>query len=118
MIALVRHRCALPTSDWYSHKARMKAILERAAREGKVQMLAATFDSPRPDRVVWKDRRWEWAGFVSDNGNFETKSGIDQEGRDRWFMQAIAGSPAMFNRSPKAGSLYWLGVRDKEGNWF
>jgi len=97
--------------------ARMKAILERAARDGKGQMLAASFDSPRPDRIVWKDRRWEWAGFVSDNGNFDTPSGIDQEGRDRWFMQALAGSPAMFNRSPNAGSLYWLGVRDKDGNW-
>jgi hypothetical protein len=101
----------------FAPDARMKAILERAARDGKAQMLAATFDSPRPDRIVWNDRRWEWAGFVSDNGDFETKSGIDQEGRDRWFMQALAGSPAMFNRSPKAGSLYWLGVRDKEGNW-
>jgi hypothetical protein len=80
-------------------------------------MLAATFDSSRPDRIVWNDRRWEWAAFVSDNGNFETPSGIDQEGRDRWFMQACAGSPAMFNRSPRAGSLYWLAVRDKDGNW-
>jgi hypothetical protein len=96
---------------------KMKAILERAARDGKAEMLAASFDSQRPDRIVWKDRRWEWEGLVSDNGNFETPSGIDQEGRDRWFMPACAGSPAMFNRSPNAGSLYWLGVRDKDGNW-
>jgi len=95
----------------------MKAILERAAREGKAQMLAASFDSPRPDRIVWNDRRWEWAAFVFDNGNFDTPWGIDQEGRDRWFTQALAGSPAMFNRSPKAGSLYWLAVRDNDGNW-
>jgi hypothetical protein len=95
----------------------MHGILERAARAGKAQMLAATFDSPRPDRIVWPDRRWEWASFVSDNGNFETESGIDQEGRDRWFMQALAGSPAMFNRSATAGSLYWLGVRGKSDNW-
>ena len=24
---------------------------------------------------------------------------------------------AMFSRSPGAGSLYWLGVRDKDDNW-
>lgn len=101
----------------FNPDARMKTILERAARDGKGQMLAASFDSPRPDRIVWPDRHWEWAGFVSDNGNFDMPSGIDQEGRDRWFMQAIAASPAMFNRSPNAGSLYWLGVRDKGGNW-
>jgi hypothetical protein len=101
----------------FAPDARMTAILERAARDGKAQMLAASFDSARPDRIVWNDRRWEWAAFVSDNGNFETPSGIDQEGRDRWFMQALVGSPAMFNRTPKAGSLYWLAVRDKDGNW-
>jgi hypothetical protein len=28
-------------------------------------MLAVTFDSPRPDRIVWNDRRWEWAGFLA-----------------------------------------------------
>ena len=90
----------------------MTAILERAARDGKAQMLAASFDSPRPDRLVWNDRRWEWAGFISGNGNCETPSGLDQEGRDRWCMQALAGSHAMCNRSPRAGSLYWLAVRD------
>jgi hypothetical protein len=101
----------------FSPDARMIAIFERAARDGKGQMLAASFDSPRPDRFPWKDRRWEWVSFVSENGDFETPSGIDQEGRDRWFMQAICGSPAMFNRSPGAGSLYWLAVRDKDGHW-
>ncbi|HET9067253.1 MAG TPA: DUF1214 domain-containing protein, partial [Amaricoccus sp.] len=29
--------------------------------------------------------------------------------------QAIATSPAMFRRDPAAGSLYWLGLRDKDG---
>jgi hypothetical protein len=101
----------------FTPDARMKAILERAAKDGKGQMLVTSFDSSRPDRITWNDRRWEWAVFVSDNGNFETPSGIDMEGRDRWFMQAIAASPAMFDRSPGAGSLYWLGVRDKDGNW-
>ena len=31
------------------------------------------------------------------------------------FFQAIAASPAMFRRRPGAGSLYWLGLRDKTG---
>lgn len=95
----------------------LRAILELAAREGKAQMLAASFDSLRPDSVVWHDRRWEWAALVSDNGNFETPSAIDQEGRDRWFVQAIAASPAMFNRTSKAASLYWLGLCDHDGHW-
>jgi hypothetical protein len=32
---------------------------------------------------------------------------------EKWFLQAVAVSPAMFRRSVGAGSLYWLGLRDK-----
>jgi hypothetical protein len=75
----------------------------------------AAFGSARPDRIVWKDCQWEWAGLVSDNGGFRTPGGIDLEARDRWFAQAILASPAMFRRAPGAGSLYWLGLRDRTG---
>jgi hypothetical protein len=39
--------------------------------------------SRRPDRMVWKDRKWEWVGLISDNGDFETPAGLDVEARDR-----------------------------------
>jgi hypothetical protein len=94
---------------------RMKAILERAARDGRDQMLVSAFDSNRPDRLAWPDRKWEWAGLVADNAQFETPGGVDLEARDRWFAQAIVASPAMFRRSAGAGSLYWLGARDSAG---
>jgi hypothetical protein len=32
-----------------------------------------------------------------------------------WFAQAQGSSPAMFSRSPGAGSLYWLGFSGKAG---
>jgi hypothetical protein len=32
-----------------------------------------------------------------------------------WGYQAIGASPAMFRRSAGAGSLYWLGHRDRTG---
>ena len=35
---------------------RMNAILERAARDGRDQMLVSSFDSNRPDRIAWPDR--------------------------------------------------------------
>jgi hypothetical protein len=96
---------------------RMKAILEQAARDGRDQMLVSSFDSNRPDRLAWADRRWEWASLVFDNGDFETPSGIDLEARDRWYAQAILGSPAIFRRKVGSGSLYWLGIRDRDGVW-
>jgi hypothetical protein len=99
----------------FNPDARMKAILERAAKAGRDQLLVSAFASTRPDRMAWPDRRWEWVGFVSDNGDFRTPAGYDLEARDRWFAQAIVASPAMFRRNAGAGSLYWLGLRDSTG---
>jgi hypothetical protein len=95
--------------------ARMKAILEKAAKAGRDQMLVSAFDSARPDRLSWPDRKWEWIGLVPGSAQFETPNGLDLEARDRWFAQAIVTSPAMFNRTPGAGSLYWLSARDASG---
>ncbi|MBS7811858.1 DUF1254 domain-containing protein [Roseococcus pinisoli] len=99
----------------FAPDARMRGILERAARAGRDQLLVSAFDSDRPDRVNWPDRRWEWAGLVADSAQFETPGGIDLEARDRWFAQAIVTSPAMFRRTAGAGSLYWLSARDASG---
>ncbi|UPG90407.1 DUF1254 domain-containing protein [Luteibacter aegosomaticola] len=94
---------------------RMKRILTQAAREANAQMRVQSFADRRPDRVVWPDRKWEWAGLISDNGNFDTASYTDLEARDLWFYQAIGASPSMFRRGAGAGSVYWLGVRDSDG---
>lgn len=99
----------------FAPDARMKAILEKAAKAGRDQMLVSAFASGRADRFAWKDRKWEWAGLVPESAQFDTESGIDLEARDRWFIQAIVTSPAMFRRSQGAGSLYWLGHRDAAG---
>jgi hypothetical protein len=99
----------------FAPDARMQNILTRAAEAGRDQMLVAAFDSDRPDRINWPDRKWEWVGLVPNSAQFETPYGIDLEARDRWFAQAIVTSPAMFNRKAGAGSLYWLSTRDGSG---
>jgi hypothetical protein len=99
----------------FNPDARMKGLLERAAKAGRDQMQVAAFASNRPDRFAWPDRKWEWASYVSENGDFRTPGGYDLEARDRWFAQAIVTSPAMFRRNVGAGSLYWLGLRDNSG---
>ncbi|EIM30819.1 DUF1254 domain-containing protein [Microvirga lotononidis] len=99
----------------FAPDARMKAILERAAKTGRDQMLVTAFDSDRPDRLNWPDRKWEWAGLVPGSAQFETPTSIDLDARDRWFAQAIVTSPAMFRRNAGAGSLYWLSARDATG---
>lgn len=99
----------------FAPDARMKGILEKVAKAGRDQMLVSAFASSRPDRLAWNDRKWEWVALVPESAQFETKSGIDLEARDRWFAQAIVTSPAMFRRTKGAISLYWLGVRDATG---
>lgn len=96
---------------------RMTRILEQAARTARDQMLASAFASRRSDRIAWPDRRWEWVGLVADNADFEIPAGMDLEARDRWFIQAIVTSPAMFRRQVGGGSLYWLGACDAAGDY-
>lgn len=99
----------------FAPDARAKRLLQEAATLGKTEMCAQSFADRRPDRVVWKDRRWEWVALRYENGDFTVDGRIDLEARDKWFYQAIGVSPAMFRRQPGSGSLYWLGARDKNG---
>jgi hypothetical protein len=99
----------------FAPDARAKRLLEAAAQLGKTEMCAQSFADRRPDRVVWKDRKWEWAALRFENGDFTDEGHVDLEARDKWFYQAIGSSPAMFRRKAGSGSLYWLGTRDKTG---
>ncbi|MGA7244869.1 MAG: DUF1254 domain-containing protein [Terracidiphilus sp.] len=99
----------------FSPDAHMIALLEKAARIGNAQMRVESFGDARPDRIVWPDRKWEWAALRFEDGDFNTPNYGDLYARDKWFFQAIGASPAMFKRDPTAGSLYWLGLRDSAG---
>ena len=54
---------------------------------------------------------------MPDSADFKTPGGMDLEARDRWFVQAIVASPAMFRRQVGGGSLYWLAARDHDGEY-
>ena len=94
---------------------RLKAILEEAARTANAQLRVQSFGDRRPDRFPWNDRQWQWASLRYEDGDFNTHDRLDLEAREKWFYQAVGASPAMFRRDTKAGSLYWLGLRDKSG---
>lgn len=100
----------------FSPDARMTSILENAAKVGNAQMRVESFGDRRADRMVWPDRKWEWAALRFEDGDFNTANYADLYARDKWFYQAIGASPAMFKRDPTAGSLYWLGLRDSNGS--
>ncbi|MET0530477.1 MAG: DUF1254 domain-containing protein, partial [Microvirga sp.] len=96
---------------------RTRAILEEAAKVGNAQMRVQSFGDRRPDCLVWKDRQWQWAALRFEDGDFNTKFHLDTEAREKWFYQAVGASPAMFRRDATAGSLYWLGLRDRHGEY-
>lgn len=101
----------------FNPDARMKAILEKAAIKGNAIMRVQSFADRRPERIVWTDRKWEWAVLRHANGTFDTENYTDLYAREKWFYQAQVESPAMFNRAPGAGSLYWLGMKDNNGKY-
>lgn len=94
---------------------RMRDILVRAAQAGHAQLCVQSFADRRPERIVWPGRMWEWAVLRPENGTFDAGTYVDLYAREKWFFQAQIESPAMFGRSPGAGSLYWLGLRDGTG---
>jgi hypothetical protein len=94
---------------------RMTGILTRASQVASAQMRVQSFADRRPDRVTWPDRQWEWAVLRPENGTFDLPTYKDLEAREKWFFQAQIESPAMFRRDAGAGSLYWLGTRDRTG---
>ncbi|WET02994.1 DUF1254 domain-containing protein [Flavobacterium sp. YJ01] len=96
---------------------RLKAILEKASKIANAQMRVQSFADRRPDRIVWKDRQWEWVALRFEDGDFNTTDYIDLDGRETWFYQAIGASPSMFRRKEGGGSLYWLGLKDAEGKY-
>jgi hypothetical protein len=96
---------------------RMQAILGEAARVGNAQMRVQSFGDRRPERLVWKDRQWQWAALRFEDGDFNTSNHLDTDAREKWFYQAVGASPAMFRRDANAGSLYWLGLRAGDGNY-
>ena len=49
-----------------------------------------------------------------EDGTFDAQSYVDLDAREKWFFQHVE-SPAMFARSPGAGSLYWSCARDGGG---
>jgi hypothetical protein len=97
--------------------ARMKRLLEEAAQRSCAQMRVESLADRRPDRLVWRDRQWQWAALRFENGSFDTPRYTDTYARDKWFFQAVGASPSMFRRDAGAGSLRWLGLRDRSGEY-
>lgn len=70
----------------FNPDSRMKGILEQASKEGIAQMRAQSFADRRPERIVWPDRKWEWAALRYEDGDFNTAYYLDTTAREKWFL--------------------------------
>ncbi|GAB3583197.1 DUF1254 domain-containing protein [Leifsonia lichenia] len=94
----------------------LRAVLTEAAAKANEQLVVAAFADDNPERLVWPDRQWEWVVYAEgDNGYYE-KDFLRLSVRERWFYQATLETPMMFRHSEGAGSIYWLGSRDADGD--
>ncbi|EKA2552539.1 DUF1254 domain-containing protein [Listeria monocytogenes] len=92
----------------------MKQLLTEAAVAADEQMVVNAFASDVPERIVWTDKKWEWVVYGGDSGYY-LDNYLSLSVRERWFYQATLETPKMFMRREGSGSIYWLGIRDKEG---
>ncbi|MBC8924716.1 DUF1254 domain-containing protein, partial [Escherichia coli] len=65
---------------------------------------------------VWPGKNWEWAVY-GENNDFYEKTYLNLPVRERWFYQATLETHMMFMHKVGFGSVYMLGVKDKEGNY-
>ncbi|OLL28752.1 hypothetical protein BTH42_26325 [Burkholderia sp. SRS-W-2-2016] len=90
------------------------ALLDEAGKLGGAIARNNTFNSTDPARLVYADRRWEWA-FVGGSASWDSQGYLNSDRRAGFAYQAIGMSPAMVQQVVGAGSQYLVVSRDSNG---
>ncbi len=101
---------------------RQIAILLKAAEIGNAEMRISAFANPRPSKIVWEGRNWEWLP-LSGPINAKTKAFggdnyRDLSASDHFFFQAWGTTAAGGMRKVGAGSIYFSTMKDSSGTYF
>jgi len=100
---------------------RMEAILTEAAKIGFAEMNVAFFANPRPERLIWEDRQWEYMPLAGpldpDTKEFGTENYRDLLANDYYFFNAWGTSAGIGRRQVGQGSLYFVGKKDSTGTY-
>ena len=103
----------------FAPDARMKALLLEAAETGWSEMNVASFANPRPERLVWQDRNWEFVPLAGpldpETKDFGTANYRDLLANDFYFFMAWGTSASIGRRAVGPGSLYFHTHRDASG---
>jgi len=100
----------------YKPNAERRALLADAARVGSAMARVNSFASNDPERVVYADRKWEWA-FVGGSAEFNAQGYVNTDRRAAFAYIAIGMSPAMVEKIVGGGSQYLWTPRDADGEY-
>ena len=95
------------------------ANMRRAARQRRAPWFgdrprATASRRPIPARIVYPDRKWEWA-FIGGSASWDSQGYVNVDRRAAFAYVAIGMSPAMVQRVVGAGSQYLWTPRDASG---
>jgi hypothetical protein len=96
--------------------AERRALFGEAARFASAIARANSFASDDPARMVYPDRRWEWA-FVGGSATWDSQGYVNTDRRAGFAYVAIGMSPAMVEKHIGAGSQYLWTPRDADGEF-
>lgn len=99
----------------FAPDARLRAILDSAARTGLGMARAISFRSRDPEAKIYPDRHWE-TFFVGGSHEFLSNGARNLDARTLYHFTAICVTPAMVNKMVGAGSQYLCAYVDADGD--
>jgi hypothetical protein len=93
-----------------------RKLLDEAARLAAAIARANSFASDDVARLVYPDRKWEWA-FVGGSATWDSQGYVNTDRRAAFAYIAIGMSPAMVEKHVGAGSQYLWTARDASGTF-
>ena len=101
----------------FNPDARMKKILDQAAKEGVAMSRVIAFDSRQDIAKVYPNRMWE-SPYIGDSSSFDPKGYFNLESRTTFHFTADGITPAMAAQMPDGlGSRYQTTYKDKDGKY-
>ena len=100
----------------FNPDAERKALLADAAKAGSAIARVNSFASSDSARIVYNDRKWEWA-FIGGSATWDAQGYVNTDRRAGFAYIAIGMSPAMVQKIVGGGSQYLWTPRDAKGEF-
>ena len=122
-VAQERHRAMLgmlaalgiKKGEPFQPNKRVADILTKAAEIGFTEMNVAFFANPRPERLIWEGRRWEYIPLMGPldpaTNDFGNENYRDLLAHDHYFFMAWGTSGGIGRRKAGNGSMYFYTAR-------